>query len=73
MKDRGVERYKILFPIGMQFLTVGQCYEVFVQAGCREVYMLGDLDEIVGEGESVDWAPAGDSVEVERCQFRVIA
>ena len=74
MKDRGVERYKMLFPIGMQFLSVGGCYEIGIQGGCTEAYMLGDLDAIVGEGKSEEWAPAGDLVEVvpgEKCRFRV--
>ena len=76
MKDCGVERYKMLFPIGMQFLTVGQCYEIGVQGGCMGAYMLGDLAEIVGESKSLDWTPTGDLVEVvpgERCRFRVTA
>ena len=42
MKDRGVERYKILFPIGMQVLRVEECYEIGVQGGYKEAYMLGD-------------------------------
>lgn len=77
MKDRGGARYKMLFPIGMQFLTVGECYEIGIQENCTEAYMLGDLDEIVGEGKSLEWAPAaGDLVEVvpgEKCRFRVTA
>lgn len=76
MKDCGVERWKMLFPIGMQFLRVGECYEIGVQGGCKEAYLLGDLDEIVGEGKSLEWTPAGDLVEVvpgERCRFRVTA
>ena len=38
--------------------------------------MLGDMDNIAGEGKSLKWAPAGDLVEVvpgEKCQFRVTA
>ena len=76
LKNRGVERYKMLFPIGMQFLSVGGRYEIGVQGGCKEVYMLGDLDEIVGEGKSVEWKPAGGLVGVvpgEKCRFRVTA
>ena len=76
MKDHGVERYKMLFPIGMQFLTVGECYEIGIQGGCTEAYMLGDMDDIIGKGKSLEWAPAGDLVEVvpgEKCQFRVTA
>lgn len=76
MKDGGIERYKMLFPIGMQFLTVGECYEIGIQGGCTEEYMLGDMNDIVGEGKSLEWAPAGDLVEVvpgEQCQFRVTA
>ncbi len=76
MKDAGIERYKMLFPIGMQFLAVGECYEIGIQGGCTEEYMLGDMDDIVGEGKSLEWAPAGDLVEVvpgEKCQFRVTA
>ena len=77
MKDGGIERYKMLFPIGMQFLTVGELYEIGIQGGCTEQYMLGDMDDIVGEeGKSVEWAPTGDLVEVvpgEKCQFRVTA
>ena len=74
MKDRGVERYKMLFPIGMQFLSVGGCYKISIQGGCTEAYMLGDLDAIVGEGKNKEWAPAGDLVEVvpgKKCRFRV--
>ena len=52
MKDRGVERYKMLFPIGMQFLSVGGCYEIGIQGGYTEAYMPGDLDAIVEEGKS---------------------
>ena len=77
MKDGGIERYKMLFPIGMQFLTIGEVYEVGIQGGCTEEYMLGDMDDIVGEeGKSVEWTPAGGLVEVvpgEKCQFRVTA
>ncbi len=76
MKDGGIERYKMLFPIGMQFLTVGECYEIGIQGGCTEEYMLGNMDDIVGEGKSVEWTPAGDLMEVipgEKCQFRVTA
>lgn len=67
----------MLFPIGMQFLTVGQVYEVGIQERCTEAYVLGDLDDIVGEeGKSLEWTSAADLVAVvpgERCQFRVIA
>ena len=76
MKDHGVERWKMLFPIGMQFLSVGESYEIGIQGGCTEAYMLGDMDDTVGKGKSLEWAPAGDLVEVvpgERCQFRVTA
>lgn len=77
MKDGGIERYKMLFPIGMQFLIVGEVYELGIQGGCTEEYMLGDMDDIVGEkGKSVEWTPAGDLVEVvpgEKCQFHVTA
>jgi hypothetical protein len=63
MKDRGVERHKMLFPIGMQFLTIGEVYEIGIQGGCTEKYMLGDMDEIVGEeGKSVEWTPTGGLV-----------
>ena len=76
-KDRGMERYKMLFPIGMQFLTVGEVYEFGVQSGCTEQYMLGDMDDIFGaEGKKTEWAPARDVVEVipgEKCQFHVTA
>lgn len=77
MKDSGIERYNMLFPIGMQFLTVGGMYEIGIQGGCTEEYMLGDMDDIVGEkGKSVEWTPAGDLMEVvpgEVCQFHVTA
>ena len=67
MKGGGTERCKMLFPIGMQFLTVG---EVGIQG-----YMLGDMDDVVGEeGKSVEWTSAGDLVETvpeEKCRFRV--
>ena len=54
----------MLFPIGMQFLTVGEVYEVGLQKGCTEEYMLGDMDDVVGEGKSVEWTPAASEVEV---------
>ena len=77
MKDGGIERYQMLFPIGMQFLIVGEVYELGFQGGCTEEYMLGDMDDVVGEkGKSVEWTPAGDLVEVvpgEKCQFHVTA
>ena len=76
MKDGGIERYKMLFPIGMQFLTVGECYEIGIQEGYTEKYMPGDMDNIFEEGKRLEFAPAGDSVEVvpgEKCQFRVKA
>ena len=76
MKDGGIDRYKMLFPIGMQFLSVGECYEIGIQGGCTEEYMLGNMDDIVGEGKSVEWTPAGDLMKVvpgEKCQFRVTA
>ena len=67
----------MLFPIGMQFLTVGGMYEIGIQGGCTEEYMLGDMDDIAGEkGKSVEWTPAGDLMEVvpgEKCQFHVTA
>ena len=66
----------MLFPMGIQFLNVGECYEIGLQRGCKEAYMLEDLDEIVGEGKSAEWKPAGELVEVvpgERCRFRVTA
>ena len=66
MNDCGVERYKILFPIRMQFLSVRGCYKIGIQGDCTEAYMLGDLDVIVREGKSEEWAPAGDLVEVVR-------
>lgn len=76
-KDGGMARYKMLFPIGMQFLTVGEVYEVGVQGGCTEEYMVGDMDDVVGEeGKSVEWTPASDLVQVvpgEKCRFRVTA
>lgn len=77
MKDRSsIEKYKMLFPIRMQFLTVGECYEIGVQGGCTEAYMLGDMDDVVGNGESLEWALAGDLAEAvpgEKYRFRVTA
>lgn len=67
----------MLFPIGMQFLTVGEEYEIGLQSGYRERYMLGDLDEVVRqEGGSLEWTPAVESMKVvpgETCRFRVQA
>lgn len=67
----------MLFPIGMQFLIVGEVYEVGIQGGCTQGYMLEDMDDVVGEeGNSIEWTPAGDLVEVvpsEKDQFRVKA
>ena len=48
MKDRSsIEKYKMLFPIRMQFLTVGECYEIGVQGSlaarkriCWETWMM---------------------------------
>jgi hypothetical protein len=74
---QGAERYKMLFPLGMQFLKPGEVYEVGVREGYTQTYMVGDLDQLVGEmDQSVTWMPADGSVEVipgERCRFRVIA
>jgi len=77
MKDQGAERYKMLFPLGMQFLKPEEVYEIGVQDGYTESYMLGDLDQLAGENdERVTWTPADASAEVipgEKCRFRVIA
>lgn len=74
---QGAERYKMLFPLGMQFLKPGEVDEIGVQEGYSETYMVGDLDQLVGEmDQSVTWMPADGSAEVipgERCRFRVIA
>jgi len=77
MKDRGVERYKMLFPLGMQFLTPDEVCEIGIQEGYTEEYMVGDFDQVMGEkGESMAWTPADNSAEVivgEKCRFRVVA
>ncbi|KAL8740835.1 MAG: hypothetical protein Q9190_006501 [Brigantiaea leucoxantha] len=74
MKDNIVERYKMCFPIGMQFLKVGGVYEFGIQGGCKENYMLGDLDDIIENRKSAEWAAAHDLAEFvpgEKCHFRV--
>ena len=78
IKDGGIERYMMLFLIEMQFLTVGEVYEVDIQEDCmKEEHMLEDMNDIFEEeGNSVKWTPAGDLMEVvsaEKCQFRIIA
>ncbi|KAL2039713.1 hypothetical protein N7G274_007572 [Stereocaulon virgatum] len=66
MKGRGIESYKMLFPTGMQSLHTGEVYEIGIQGGCTEEYVLGDMDDIVGdEGKLVEWTPAGGLVQMQ--------
>lgn len=77
LKDKGMERYRMLFPIGMQFLKAGEEYEIGVQQVQPEGYMIGDLEEIMSEdGEGSVWKQADGVLEVipgEGCRFRVEA
>ena len=77
MNGKGVERYKMMFPIGMQFSKAGEEDGIGVEQVQTEGYMLGDLKEIMGEeGEGSVWEPADGALQVisgERCTFRVEA
>lgn len=50
---------------------------VGIQGGCTRRYMLGDMDDVVGEeAKSIEWTPVGNLLEMvpgEKCQFRVAA
>ena len=60
MKDRDPgERWKMLLPLGMQFLKPEQEYEIGVQEVDLEVYMTGDLDKESAKQEGSDWVSAG--------------
>jgi hypothetical protein len=76
-KDKGIERYRMLFPIGMQFLKPGEEYEIGGLQVQNHAYMIGDLEEIVAEAtDGVEWKSAEGSLEIvagERCRFRVEA
>lgn len=77
VKDKGVEKYRMLFPIGMQFLTPGEEYEIGVGQVEDHAYMVGDLEAILAEAaDGAEWKSADGSLEIvagERCRFRVEA
>ena len=77
MKDRGIDKYQYIWPVGMHFLKPGEEYEIGVGQVQNHVYMVGDLEEIVAEAEGgAEWKPAEGSVEIiagEKCRFRVEA
>jgi len=76
-KDKGIERYRFLFPIGMQFLKPGEEYEIGFGPIENHAYMDGDLEEIIAEvKEGSEWSPAEGTLEIsvgEKCRFRVEA
>lgn len=75
MKGRGIDKYRMILPVGMQFLKSGEDYEIGVGQVQNHVYMIGDLEEIVAEaGGGAEWKPAEGSLEIiagEKCTFRV--
>ena len=74
-KDRGVERYGMMFPIGMQVSEPGEEYGIGIGEVAEHAYMLGNLEEIVSEtAGGGDWKAAEGSLDVVpgmRCRFRV--
>lgn len=77
VKDKGIDKYRMLWPIGMQFLKPGEEYEVGVGQVQNHAYMIGDLEEIVAEAAGgAEWKSAEGSLEIiagEKCRFRVEA
>lgn len=75
--EKGADRYRFIFPIGMQFLKPGEEYEIGIGPVQHHAYMIGDLDEMVAEGtDGSEWRPAEGSLEIvagEKCRFRVEA
>ena len=76
-KAQGVDRYRMLMPIGMQFLQPGEEYEIGFEKVQHQAYMVGDLKEILAQSEDgSEWKPADRVLEVvagQRCRFRVEA
>lgn len=51
-KDRGIERYRMVFPIGMQFLKPVGEYGIGIGRVETHSYMIGNLKEIVAEART---------------------
>ena len=77
VKDKGINKYRMVWPIGMQFLKLGEEYEVGVGQVQSHAYIIGDLEETVAESAGgAEWKPAEGSLEiiaVQKCRFRVEA
>ena len=77
LKDKGAERYRMIFPIGMQFLKIEEEYKIGVGQVLNHAYMLGDLEGIVAEtAEGSEWNPAEGTLDIvagEKCRFCVEA
>ena len=77
MKNEGIDRYRFIFPIGMQFLKPGEEYEISLGAVEGQEYMIGDLEDVIGgDGSEGEWKAAEGSAEVvvgEGCRSRVEA
>ena len=64
-RDKGVQKYRILLPIGMQFLKPGKEYEIGVGQVENYAYMVGDLEEIEAEAAGgAEWKPAKGNLNV---------
>lgn len=75
-KDDMYERMDMMLLIGMQWLKVVEEYEIRNEDGLSEVYMVGDLEEILGRGdEGEEWKEDGicEVVAGEKYGFRVVA
>ena len=75
-KDKGVEKYRMMFPVGMQFLKPGEEYEIGIGQVQPHQFMVGDLNAIVTEADGAVWKPNEETAAVvagEKCRFRVEA
>ena len=60
-KDSGIARYRMLFPIGMQFLKLGETYDIGIYQVQPQEYMIGDLDAVIAEEERAEWKQPRES------------
>lgn len=77
LKDEGADRYRFIFPIGMQFLKPREEYDIGIGPVQHHMYMMGDLDDVVAEAAAgSEWKPAEGSLEIvagDKCKFHVEA
>lgn len=70
-------RMKMVWMFGMQWLKPGGVYELIVENGLKEKYMVGELDAMLsGEHDGSEWKSADGALKVmagKNCRFRVEA